>query len=227
MLLKTLVFSLLTVAVLAEDNKLQFLRDYLRTQCANNHAEDKVESIEAAGKTFVECVKSLIDLPTIQQEIEAAKPKGALDEVFKTYCAKSPQLKSCIHTLLTAVQPCVDSAAQNQMLSAQNSTDQLIDFVCYKDGDRIALFIAEGGPQCFQSKSEEIRTCLNTAKASFSDLEAIKKLSLAQKCAKYDELAACVVTKLEGCDTPTPGNMAESLFRYVRKGSFCNADAKA
>ncbi|XP_026740196.1 27 kDa hemolymph protein-like [Trichoplusia ni] len=227
MLLKTLVFSLLAVAVLADDDKLQILRNYVRTQCANNNAEDKYESIEAAGKTFVECVKSIIDIPTIQREIEEAKPNGALDEVFKKYCAKSPQLKGCIHTLLTAVQPCVDSAAQNQMLSAQNSTDQLIDFVCYKDGDRIALFIAEEGPQCFQSKAEEIRTCLTTAKSSFSDLESVKKLSLAQKCAKYDELSSCIVTKLEGCDTPTPGNMAESLFRYVRKGSFCNADAKA
>lgn len=47
-----------------------------------------------------------------------------------------------------------------------------------------------------------------------------------QKCATFDELSTCIVTKLEGCDTPTPSNMAESLFRFVRKGSPCNKENK-
>ncbi|KAJ8732942.1 hypothetical protein PYW07_015541 [Mythimna separata] len=229
MMLKTIVFAVMAVAVLADeytisDDKRAQLREMLRAQCQKNNAEDKVEQVETAGKTFVDCVKGLIDVATLQREIEEAKPNGALDEVFKKYCAKTPELKTCIYNLLDGVSPCIDSNARDQMTSFKNGTNQFIDFICYKDGDRIALFIAEGGPQCFQSKANEIRECATNIKDSFSSIEAAKALTLDQKCAKFDELSACIVTKLEGCETPTPSNMAESLFRFVRKGSPCNKE---
>lgn len=34
-------------------------------------------------ETFAECVKSIVDPQVLTKEIEEAKPKGALDEVFK------------------------------------------------------------------------------------------------------------------------------------------------
>uniref|UniRef100_A0A2A4J1E9 27 kDa hemolymph protein n=1 Tax=Heliothis virescens TaxID=7102 RepID=A0A2A4J1E9_HELVI len=230
-MLRTIVFAVLAVAVLAdefslpEDKRAQ-LRSMLREQCKKNNAEDKVDQVENVGKNFVDCVKGLFDMETLKKEIEEAKPNGALDEVFKKYCAKTPELKSCIYNLLDGVTPCVDSNIREQINSAKNGTDQFIDFVCYKDGDRIALFIAEGGPQCFQSKANEIRACADNIRQGFSSIEEAKALTLAQKCGKFDELSTCVVNKLEGCETPTPANMAESLFRFVRKGSPCN-DAKA
>ncbi|XP_047020578.1 27 kDa hemolymph protein-like [Helicoverpa zea] len=231
MMLRTIVFAFLAVAVLAEEfnlpeDKAAQLRAMLVQQCKKNNAEDKVDQVENVGKSFVNCVKSLFDMETLKKEIEEAKPNGALDEVFKKYCAKTPELKSCIYNLLDGVSPCLDGNMRDQINSAKNGTDQFIDFICYKDGDRIALFIAEGGPQCFQSKANEIRTCAENIKEGFKSVDEVKSLTLAQKCAKFDELSSCVVNKLEGCETPTPANMAESLFRFVRKGSPCN-DVKA
>ena len=57
---------------------------------------------------------------------------------FTRYCAKTPELKTCIYTLLDGVSPCLDPKAQEHMTLVKNGTNQLIDFVCYKDGDRIA-----------------------------------------------------------------------------------------
>lgn len=54
------------------------------------------------------------------------------------YCAKTPELKSCWHTMLEGVKPCMDSTITNHIEDIKNGTSQLLDFICYKDGDRIA-----------------------------------------------------------------------------------------
>ncbi|MEE5484054.1 DUF1397 domain-containing protein, partial [Streptococcus pneumoniae] len=162
--------------------------------CKKNGAENKVDDVQNAGKNFVDCVKGLFDLETVKKEIEEAKPNGSLDEVFGKYCAKSPQLKTCIHTVIDSVAPCLDNNVREQIGSINNATDQLIDFVCHKGGDRIALFIAENGPQCFQEKAGEIRVCGEKIKESVPNVEAAKSLSLAEQCGKFDELTTCIVT---------------------------------
>ncbi|KAM3961592.1 27 kDa hemolymph protein-like [Aphomia sociella] len=227
MMWKLLFVAVLAVGVLCDEKYIneesaQRIRDALKEQCKKNGAEDKAQDLENAGKTFVDCVKGLFDFQTIKKEIEEAKPNGALDEVFGKYCAKSPQLKTCIHTLTTTATPCLESKFKEQIGPLNNAADQLIDFICYKDGDRIALFIAEGGPECFQEKSEAIRACAEKLKDNVSTVEAAQSLTINEQCGKFDELTSCIVTALEGCSTPTPGNMAESLFRFVRKGSPCH-----
>ncbi|CAH2075498.1 unnamed protein product, partial [Iphiclides podalirius] len=229
MIWKIVFIAFMAVGVLAEyhvsDDQRQQIKDMIKEQCKKNGAEDKADDVEKAGKTFVECVKGLFDVNVLKSEIEAAKPRGALDEVFKKYCAKAPELKACIHTATDAVKPCLDKMATDNIKPFGEATDQLIDFVCYKDGDRIALFIAEGGPECIQSKVGSIRQCAENLKSSFPSLEAARNLSLKEKCGKYDELTSCIVSALEECSTPTPANMAESLLRYVRKGSPCKDQA--
>ncbi|CAG4941448.1 unnamed protein product [Parnassius apollo] len=225
MIWKIIFVAVLAVGVLGEyqlsEQQRQQYRDMLKAQCKKNGAEDKVEEVQEVMKTFAQCVMGLFDVNTLKREIEEAKPNGALDEVFKKYCAKSPQLKSCIHSLTAGVAPCMDQTVREHIASADNATDQLIDFVCFKDGDRIALFIAEGGPECFQEKSTPIRACAEKVKSSVSSIEAAQILSLGDQCGKYDELTSCIVKALEECSTPTPANMAESLFRYVRNGTPC------
>ncbi|XP_059052443.1 27 kDa hemolymph protein-like [Achroia grisella] len=229
MLWKLAFVTVLAVGVLSDtvinEEATQKVRDALKAQCKKNGAEDQAASVETAAQNFVECVKGLFDFSTIKKEIEDAKPNGALDEVFGKYCAKSPQLKTCIHSLTTSISPCLESTTREQIGPLNNGADQLIDFVCYKDGDRIALFIAEGGPECFQSKAEPIRECANKIKDSVASVEAAQSLTIVEQCGKFDELTSCIVKALEGCTTPTPGNMAESLFRFVRKGSPCNTAA--
>ncbi|XP_028177710.1 27 kDa hemolymph protein-like, partial [Ostrinia furnacalis] len=204
------------------DDEREKVKEAIAAQCKKNGAEDKADDVQKAGKTFLECLKAQIDPATIQKEIEEAKPKGALDEVFGKYCARSPQLKSCFNALIDSVSPCLDSEVRNQAEAVKNGTAQLLDFVCHKDGDRIALFIAEKGPECFKDQAAKLRQCGEPIQKSFSSIEDIKKLSLVEKCQKFDEVSTCLVNALEECPNPTPGNMAESLIKYVRKGSPCN-----
>ncbi|XP_034824227.1 27 kDa hemolymph protein-like [Maniola hyperantus] len=222
---KAILITTLAIGALAEyqitDEQKNQYKDMLKQYCKKNGAEDKVDEVQTSITNFADCMKAIIDADTLKKEIEEAKPKGALDEVFKKYCAKSPQLKTCIHTLMTGVTPCLDTTSRDNVGFANNATDQLIDFVCYKDGDRIALFIAEQGPECFQEKASNIRQCATSMKEGINSVDDAKKLTLNEQCAKFDELTACIVRSLEECSTPTPGNMAESLFRFVRRSSPC------
>ncbi|CAK1552880.1 unnamed protein product [Leptosia nina] len=225
MFLKVFLVSCLAVGVLSDlivtDAQREQFKQVIKETCKRNGAEEKSDDIENSIKGFVDCIKGLINIETVKKEIEEAKPNGALDEVFKKYCAKSPELKTCINSLADGVTPCLETAIRENIDNGKKSVDQLVDFVCYKDGDRIALFIAEGGPECFQEKSGAIRECANKAKEGINSLESFKKLTRDEQCGKFDNLAACVVKALEECSTPTPGNMAESLFRYVKNGSPC------
>ncbi|VVC89357.1 27 kDa hemolymph protein-like [Leptidea sinapis] len=225
MLFKALAVVLLAVGVLGEyqitDDQRQMFKDYVKKACESNNAPDKVEQVETAARNFMDCVKGLFDAETVKKEIEEAKPNGALDEVFKKYCAKSPQLKTCISNMAEGISPCLDPSIREHIGAGKSATNQLIDFVCYKDGDRIALFIAEEGPECFKEKSGALRTCVNKLREEIKSVEEAKKLTLEQKCGKFDEMTQCVVKALEECSSPTPGNMAESLFKYVRNESPC------
>ncbi|CAH0728942.1 unnamed protein product, partial [Brenthis ino] len=226
MIWKTILVAFLAVGVLAEykitDEQREQYKKFIKEACTKNGAEDKVDAVEETVRTFVDCVKSMFDVDTIKNEIEEAKPRGALDEVFKKYCAKSPQLKTCLHTFTAGISPCLDPVIREHIGAADNTTDQFIDFVCHKDGDRIALFIAESGPECLKEKVGPIRECGTKLMQNVKSVDDAKKLTLTEQCAKYDEFTACTVKALEECSTPTPGNMAESLFRFVRKTSPCN-----
>ncbi|XP_063361305.1 27 kDa hemolymph protein-like [Cydia amplana] len=225
-MLRYVFVVVLAVGVLGEYQVTEEQRQQVRTAigevCKKANAEDKTSEVQAAVHTFTECLKGLFNIDQIKTEIEEAKPNGALDEVFKKYCAKSSQLKACINTAITGVTPCVPNDLRVHLPTASNATDQIIDFVCYKDGDRIALFIAEDGPKCFQEKAEDIKACAEKIKGGISSVDEAKALSTENKCKKLDELSSCVVSKLETCENSTPANMAESLFKFVKKASPCN-----
>lgn len=48
----------------------------------------------------------------------------------------------------------------------------LLNFVCYKDGDQIALFIAEKGPECFSDKKNQLFDCFNSTFNKYIPTEA-------------------------------------------------------
>nr|QTY40891.1 venom polypeptide precursor [Doratifera vulnerans] len=225
MIWKALFVAFFATVVLAQFNipedRRQQIRSTILERCKQNGAEDKVEQVENAGRTFVQCVGGLIDPKAVQNEIQEAKPKGELDVVFKKYCDKAPQFKDCFRSLISGVEPCMDQKVRERIGEANSTVDKLIDFVCYKDGDRIALFIAEGGPECFAQKSPSVRDCAENLSKTVPSLEAARALSLNQQCGKFDELTTCIVNELEKCSSPTPANMMDSLFRYIRKDSPC------
>lgn len=49
-----------------------------------------------------------------------------------------PQFKGCLKESMDAIKPCFSVDEQKNLKIINNVTEQLAEFVCYKDGDRIA-----------------------------------------------------------------------------------------
>ncbi|XP_035740399.1 27 kDa hemolymph protein-like isoform X3 [Vespa mandarinia] len=202
-------------------------------KCRKNGGPNAFQNAKHAQTEMEKCLKSLINMTELNAEMESAKPKGELDEVFKKYCRRSSILKTCVNNFTTAIEPCLEQKERENKKIILNITESLLNFICYKEGDRIALFIAAGGPDCFQSKQQEIQDCFNTTFGSYiptanpttgamPTLESLPSLIFDDKeCTDMNNLQHCIVKELEKCSDPTPGNIVESIFRFIKKVTPC------
>ncbi|XP_073951681.1 27 kDa glycoprotein-like isoform X2 [Choristoneura fumiferana] len=200
-----------------------------KDKCMRNGGANAFGNAEKAFLGLKSCVEGLVNRTELAKEIEEAKPVGKIDEVFKKYCNKKPQFKGCFKDTLDAVKPCFTADEQKNLNIINNVTEQLAEFVCFKDGDRIALFIAEGGPECMQDHQEAIQSCVNStmgAGVAFDPnnmtADNLPDINFGEKeCNQFSALQSCVVGKLESCAQPTTANIVEALFKYIRKGTPC------
>lgn len=110
-----------------------------------------------------------------------------------------------------------------------NIVHGLLNFVCHKDGDQIALFIAEEGPECFADQKDALIDCVNGTMSGYlrddsapAASEGLPKLVMGKKqCDEMSSLQECMVQALEGCKESTPANLVESLFKFVRRETPC------
>lgn len=77
------------------------------------------------------------------------------------YCRKRTIAVECMNNLTVAIEPCLDAQEVGHKKTFVNIFTNLLNFVCHKDGDQIALFIAEKGPECFKDKQEALTRCFN------------------------------------------------------------------
>ncbi|KAH8338069.1 hypothetical protein KR059_004918, partial [Drosophila kikkawai] len=191
------------------------------------------KAIETAGGKLVECLSGLANLTEIQAEIAEASPKGDLDVVFEKYCLRMPRAKACLKDFNDALLPCLNSEERAHNTVLQRIADRLLEFICYKNGDQIALFIAEQGPECLEQSREGIANCLNSTfggylpkqlTADWTNGEGLPELVLGpRQCVDLYDFETCTVQLLERCEVITPSNIVESMFRYVRRESSCQA----
>ncbi|XP_070503976.1 27 kDa glycoprotein-like [Chironomus tepperi] len=202
--------------------------DIFKQKCIENSGSDAAfEEASQALSTLMECVQNIIDFGNIQQEIEEAKPNGNLDTVFNKYCNKRNDGVACVDKFTSSIDPCLTQEEKNQKTVFINITKSLLEFVCHENGNQIALFIAEEGPECFESKRDNLISCFNkTMGKYFKDevptLENLPTLVIKdENCVDMDNLEECVVFELEQCKESTPANLVEALFRFVRKETPC------
>lgn len=62
----------------------------------------------------------------------------------------------------SALEPCLEPKEVEGKRTFVKIFKNLLNFVCYKDGDQIALFIAEKGPECFDERKDELISCMNS-----------------------------------------------------------------
>lgn len=58
-------------------------------------------------------------------------------------------------------EPCLESQEIDGKQTFVKIFKNLLNFVCYKEGDQIALFIAEKGPECFNERKDDLVHCIN------------------------------------------------------------------
>lgn len=190
--------------------------------------EEAYQKTEAASQRLGECMKGLIDFGDLQEEIQKAKPTGDLDTVFNKYCKRRAAAIECVDTFSADIDVCLDDEERESKRVFVNLVHGLLNFVCHKDGDQIALFIAEKGPECFQEQKQPLIDCFNGTLRGYLDestpsqSEGIPKLVMGQKqCDDMDNLRACFVRVLEDCQESTPANLVESMFKFVRRETPC------
>lgn len=89
------------------------------------------------------------------------------------------------------------------------------------------MFIAEEGPECFTSKSDELQDCFNVTMGHYfgGEMPSVDNLPTLiikeEHCYDMDKLEACVSKHLHKCKESTPVNLVESLFKFVRKETPC------
>lgn len=208
------------------------VKNLFKQKCDKNGGPDAYERANLAQEEMQQCLTSLINVTELQADMETYKPTGDLDIVFKKYCRKSPILKKCVTNFTAAIEPCLEEKERENKRIVQNITDSLLGFICFKEGDRIALFISAGGPECLQEKQQQIQDCLNTTLGrhipvsspnSIPGLDSLPSLVFGRKqCTDFMNLQTCVVGELEKCNDPTPANIVDSILTFVLRTTPCN-----
>lgn len=201
------------------------VKNLAKEKCKKQSGNDEAfQKLEEGIQNFTTCGMGLINISNIQNEIEQARPNGELDRVFHGYCQKRPDLITCIENFMETLQPCLNDEEKSHSQLLIRIIKSILNFVCYKGGDHIALFIAEGGPECLQEKRLEIGNCLNQTLSSyipkdgFQSLENLPQFTFGPKqCKELQDLKLCIVNELEKCKEVTPANIIESMFRFVIK----------
>ncbi|KAG5670170.1 hypothetical protein PVAND_000451 [Polypedilum vanderplanki] len=204
------------------------LSDTFKQKCIDNSGSDAAfEEASQALTTLTECLQEIIDFSKLQEEIDNAKPHGNLDTVFNKYCDKRGNAIECVDQFTKSLDPCLAKEEKKQKAVFINMTKSLLEFTCHENGNQIALFIAEEGPECFESKKDQLIECANKTLGKYANmnaptLETLPTLVIKEEnCIDMDKLEECVVKELEQCKETTPANLVEALFRFVRKETPC------
>lgn len=210
-------------------------KEAFRKKCievsGEKNGEQAYADIETGFLTLSECMSNIVNYTTMQKEIQEASPQGELDVVFNKYCAKRSNATECVDAFTSKLVPCLDKKELESLDVIKHIVKSLLNFVCHKDGDQIALFIAEEGFECLESQKDNIHQCFNSTFSTYFDeidmqgknkIKTIPKLVVEEKqCGDIIIFENCVVRHLEHCSKITPANLIESMFNFIRNETLC------
>ncbi|CAH1966118.1 unnamed protein product [Acanthoscelides obtectus] len=209
--------------------KLEQVEKVLREKCQKVSGSDNaVDLLKTEQVTAKECMEKYINASIVQEELERAKDTGSMDEVFGKYCKKWPDIQVCFENATTFARQCMDNQEQNAFNSSLTILQELQEFVCFKDGDRLAMFVAEGGIECVDEQKQGVQDCLN--KTLGARLPETNELSItniptflfsAKECEDFETVRTCINAELEKCKDSTPANIVDAFFKFLKKQMPC------
>lgn len=93
--------------------------------------------------------------------------KISISKLLIRYCRKRTIAIECMKDFTVAIEPCLNEKEVASKKTFVNIFTNLLNFVCHKDGDQIALFIAEKGPECFKNKQDALIHCINSTMSGY------------------------------------------------------------
>lgn len=94
---------------------------------------------------------------------------------FRRYCRRRSTALDCLSNFTQAIEPCLEPKEKDGEQTFVKVFKNLLNFVCHKDGDQIALFVAEKGPDCFKAKQDQLIECVNGTFSKYATPENQKK----------------------------------------------------
>lgn len=94
---------------------------------------------------------------------------------FFRYCRKRTAALDCLTNFTSKLEPCLEPKELDGKLTVQKVFINLLNFICHKDGDQIALFVAEKGPECFKSTQNQLIDCVNGTFSKYATPENEKR----------------------------------------------------
>ncbi|KAM8721452.1 hypothetical protein ACLKA7_007344 [Drosophila subpalustris] len=195
------------------------------------------KDIENAAANLGTCLSDLANMTALQAEMDAARAIGELDTVFIKYCKRAPEAEDCFRVFKNKLKPCLTAEEQRQQAVMMRLAASLLGFACSRGGDQLVLFVAEKGPECLEANKESISHCFNKTFHQYmpKDGELSDILSRPEflfsptHCVDLQSFEGCVVHHLEQCSDVTPANIVQSIFRFVKNETDCQAwmDARA
>ncbi|KAK4316051.1 hypothetical protein Pmani_012756 [Petrolisthes manimaculis] len=199
-----------------------------KEQCRATAGQEALDNIDEARQELVPCITKIIKMDKLMHEINISSPRGELDVVFKKYCKKRAAMVMCIENFFSSIEVCLTDKQKEDLNVTRRAIDAGIDFICYKEGDHIALFMAEQGKECVEAHMDSIGKCIGERvpdiKNSTNNPNSIDMASLAiseESCKKLNAMHGCVVKYTELCDDPTPSNILDSLITQMLKVTPC------
>ncbi|CAH1155992.1 unnamed protein product [Phaedon cochleariae] len=200
----------------------------LRDKCAQNGATDAVDLLKAEQENAKLCIEAYVNVTVVQEELGEAEKSGSMDEVFGKYCKLWPDMYACFENATNIARQCMAGQEETSFNRSLVILNDLQEFVCFKDGDRLAMFVAEGGVECVKERKDEVQRCFNETLGSRipnSDELSITSLPTfmftQRDCDDFDKVRTCINTELEKCKESTPANIVDAFFKFLKKQMPC------
>lgn len=188
--------------------------EQIRQHCPNRTIDEGIYN------QISTCMEKNFNNTALEVDIREAIPAGKLDEVFHNVCKKWPIAKKCLKHFVDVIDDCWSKGDK-----VNTVMDSMVNFFCgdKNDGEKIALFFADGGMRCMDSHGEEVKECIMK-----SDSNSKLKTNLPEDvpteediCKSLKQLHDCSHKGLRKCDDSTPENLVTSMLKTVSKAVGC------
>uniref|UniRef100_A0A1B0B9B6 Uncharacterized protein n=1 Tax=Glossina palpalis gambiensis TaxID=67801 RepID=A0A1B0B9B6_9MUSC len=193
---------------------------YLKNQCVKNLGNtigiSAYRNIEKESEKLKTCLNGYLNFTKLQTELSNGDSRNNLKPVFSEYCRKKVDLTKCIENFSKELTPCLDKNDRELQKDSMRMIGKLFQFLCLNNGNQIALFITNGGPECVERHYKDIDKCIKPHIKEFD-----RPPFTIKKCKNVNDMEKCILNKLNTCPNKTAANIVQGLFRHMKKDTMC------